>query len=105
MSELSPELLTFLDTKLTDLTRLVARTRRALEMLQDRAETDASLLAMVGTAAAAVRQQETILADIQQRVDATQQTSTGRRDGAPAAATGRERGEVVWQPNVNRRPE
>jgi hypothetical protein len=62
------ELLEFLDAKLTDLMLGLYRNREALALLEDRAETDATLIATVGMAAAAVRQQQRTLAEIQQRL-------------------------------------
>lgn len=58
----------FLDAKLTELTVGLNRNRDAMLWLQDRATDDGSLLAMVGTALAAIRQQERSLAEIHQRV-------------------------------------
>ncbi len=64
----TPELHAFLDAKLTDLTASLSRNRQAMAWLQDRAMDDASLLGIVGTALAAIRQQEHSLAEIQQRL-------------------------------------
>jgi hypothetical protein len=69
MAEISPELLTFLDAKLNDILHSVYRNQEALSTLRERAEDDASLLAPVGTALAAVRDQERTLTDVRQRLD------------------------------------
>ena len=58
----------FLETKLAELTVGLSRNRDAMLWLQDRATDDGSLLAMVGTALAAIRQQERSLAEIQRGV-------------------------------------
>ena len=58
----------FLDAKLAELTVGLTRNRDAMLWLQDRAMDDGALLAMVGAALAAIRQQERSLADIHERV-------------------------------------
>jgi len=65
----SRDLHAFLDARLNDLLASLSRHRQAMAWLQDRATDDASLLGVVGTAIAAIRQQERSLAEIQQRLD------------------------------------
>ena len=65
----SRDLHAFLDAKLNDLAVSLSRQRLAMTWLQDRATDDASLLGIVGTAFAAIRQQERSLAEIQQRLN------------------------------------
>ena len=64
----SSELHAFLDMKLTELAVGLSRNRQAMLWLQDRAMDDGSLLAMVGTALSAIREQERSLSEIRQRL-------------------------------------
>ena len=58
----------FLDAKLTELTVGLNRNRQAMLWLQDRAMDDGTLLAMVGTALSAIREQERSLTEIRRRL-------------------------------------
>ena len=63
------DLLPFLDTKLNNLMFSLYRNRQTLLDVQQRIGTDAALLGRVGEALAFVREQERVLADIQQHLD------------------------------------
>ena len=84
MADISPELLTFLDAKLTEILHSIYRSQQALTALRERAEDDASLLAPVGRAMAAVRHQERTLTDVRQRLDGIRRS--GASPGAAIAA-------------------
>ena len=84
MADISPELLTFLDAKLTEILHSIYRSQQALTALRDRAEDDASLLAPVGRAMAAVRLQERTLTEVRQRLDGIRRS--GASQGAEIAA-------------------
>jgi hypothetical protein len=64
----SNDLHAFLDAKLNDVLVSLSRNRQAMVWLHDRATDDASLLAMVGAALAAIGQQERTLAEIRRRL-------------------------------------